>query len=281
MKKLLLLLQLVFVAFLSKAQEKSLLYKIENPNGKPSYLFGTMHIIPDSAFYFPGKLQKMIKHSDKIVLEIGDLDPVKAQALMKLKEGSCFDIFTAEQKDSVINWGAKSSGFTPELFEQAFSGMKPFVLMQLGTQDIFAGNVKMIEKEVTAAAPDLPVIGLETVEEQLGFFDKIPNEDMAQMIMEYVRGGGEENQSMGALIQAYMDKDLEELAELINAEESNGNFDAELLLTNRNKNWIPQIKSLVAKESCFIAVGAGHLGGKNGVIDLLKKEGYKVEPVSY
>ncbi len=280
MKKFLLLINLIFIALFSKAQEKSLLYKIESPNGKPSYLFGTMHIIPDSAFYFPGKLQKVIKHSDKIVLEIGDMNMMKAQSLMTLKEGNCFDIFTPEQKDSVLNWGAKTMNITPEFFEKALGKQKPFVLMQLGTKDLMAGDVKYIEQEVKKVDTEIPVVGLETIEQQLGLFDSIPDAIMAEMIMDYVRGSENSEDLMTPMIRAYMDKDLEQLAKLIAEEESQG-FDSEKLLINRNKAWIPQIKTLVAKESCFIAVGAGHLGGKNGVIELLTKEGYKIVPVPY
>jgi len=281
MKKFLLLINIFFIALFGKAQEKSLLYKIEAPNGKASYLFGTMHIIPDSAFYFPAKLQKVIKHSDKIVLEIGDMNMVKAQQLMTLKEGSCFDIFTPEQKDSVLNWGAKTMNLTPEIFEQAVGKMKPFVLMQLGAQDLMAGDVKKVEEEVKKVDSEIPVVGLETIEQQIGLFDSIPGELMAEMIMSYVRGSESTEDLMKPMIRAYMDKDLEKLAALIAQEESTGGFDSELLLTNRNKAWIPQIKTMIAKETCFIAVGAGHLGGKNGIIELLTKEGYKIVPVAY
>jgi len=280
LKTFLLLINVLFIALFSKAQEKSLLYKIESPNGKASYLFGTMHIIPDSAFYFPGKLQKVIKHSDKIVLEIGEMNMMKAQSLMTLKEGNCFDIFTPVQKDSVLNWGAKSLDLTPELFESALGKSKPFVLMQLGTKDLLAGDVKFIEEEIKKVDNEIPVVGLETLEQQIGLFDSIPDKVMAEMIMEYVRGSENSEELMVPMIQAYMEKDLEQLAKLIAEEESNG-FDSEMLLTNRNKAWIPQIKSMIAEESCFIAVGAGHLGGKNGVIELLTKEGYKIVPVAY
>src|SRR6218665_362537 len=196
MKKFILLINVFFLALFSKEQEKSLLYKIESPTGKASYLFGTMHIIPDSAFYFPSKLQKVIKHSEKIVLEIGEMNMMKAQSLMTLKEGTCFDIFTPEQKDSVLVWGAKTMNLTPELFEKAISKSKPFVLMQLGTQDLINGDVKFIEEEVKKVNSEIPVVGLETIEQQLGLFDSLPSEMMAEMIMAYVRDSKQDINSM-------------------------------------------------------------------------------------
>ena len=53
----------------------------------------------------------------------------------------------------------------------------------------------------------------------------------------------------------------------------------DILLTNRNKNWVKKIKPIMDSKNLFIAVGAGHLGGEQGLIDLLRKEGYEVEGV--
>ncbi len=53
----------------------------------------------------------------------------------------------------------------------------------------------------------------------------------------------------------------------------------DILLTNRNKSWISQLKNIMRKESVFVAVGAGHLVGEKGLINSLRKAGYKVEPL--
>lgn len=55
--------------------------------------------------------------------------------------------------------------------------------------------------------------------------------------------------------------------------------DIKVLLDNRNISWIPVIEAQISKESTFIAVGAAHLAGENGVINLLKKQGYNLKPV--
>lgn len=270
------------VAFFSSAQNNSLLYKIESPNSKPSYLFGTMHVIPDSAYYFPAKAQKILKHSDQLVLEIGDMDMMKAQKLLRLESGSSFDIFTPEQKDSVIAWGAKTMGVSPELFESTFAPLKPFALLQLNTKEMMDGDVKYIEMELQKTVPDLPVLGFETIEDQLGIFDNMPKQVLAAMVMEMVKDDGTNSDLlMNELISAYQKQDLDKLAQLINSEEESGAMDTDALLYDRNAKWIPKIKEFTKTKSCFIAVGAGHLGGEKGVIDLLKKAGYTVTPIVY
>lgn len=271
----------LFVSLLSFGQNNSLLYKIESPNSKTSYLFGTMHVIPDSAYYIPVKVQKILKHSDKLVMEIANLDMIKAQRLLMLPEGSsCFDIFTPSQKDSVIQWGSKSLGVNEETFVAAFGSLKPFALMQLGTKDLMSDNVKYIEIELQKMAADLPKEGFETVEEQIGFFDNLPKNTMAEMIMQMVRDENTGDEMMSSLIKAYMAKDLDKLTELAKDEEDQIGTNA-ILLDQRNERWIPKIQEFTKTQSCFIAVGAAHLGGENGVIALLKKQGYTVTPIPY
>ena len=53
----------------------------------------------------------------------------------------------------------------------------------------------------------------------------------------------------------------------------------EKMFTNRNKNWVQQLKTIMPEKSVFVVVGSGHLPGNDGVIDLLKREGYTVEPM--
>ena len=269
-----------FVSLLSFGQNNSLLYKIESPNSKPSYLFGTMHVVPDSAYYFPAKVQKILKHSDKLVMEVSDLDMMKAQRLLILPEGSCFDIFTPEQKDSVIKWGSKSLRVNEETFVTAFGQLKPFALMQLGTKDLMSDHVKYLEIELQKMVPELPKGGFETLEEQIGFFDDLPNNVMAEMIMQMVRDENKGDEMMSELIKAYMDKDVDKLSELVKQEEDQTGTNA-LLLDERTQRWIPKIEEFTKNQSCFIAVGAAHLGGENGVIALLKKQGYTVTPIPY
>jgi uncharacterized protein YbaP (TraB family) len=273
----------LFLSGLVFGQNNSLLYQIKGPGKKVSYLFGTIHMIPDSLYYFPGKLDKLIAKSDEVVLEIAQLaDQGSMMELMTLKSGSCFDIFTGEQKDSVINWGANLLGVKPEQFEKAFEKRKPFTLLQLSFQKMITGKIRMVDMEIESRAQSdhIPVSGLETVEYQLAIFDKIPASEMAAFIMETVRHPDEGEENFRKMVAFYHQQDLESLAKLILESDELGSS-AEELLDKRNHNWIPQMTERMKTKSCFFAVGAGHLGGPNGVIDLLRKAGYEVTPVRY
>jgi uncharacterized protein YbaP (TraB family) len=264
-------------------QNNSLLYQVKGKDKKVSYLFGTIHMIPDSLYYFPGKLDKIISKSDEVILEIANLsDQGAAMKLMTLESGSCFDIFTPEQKDSVLNWGSALLGVKPEQFEKGFEKRKPFTLLQLSFQGMITGKIRMVDMEIESKAQSdkIPVTGLETVEYQLSIFDKIPPKEMAEFVMETVRKPDEGEKTFQKMVQYYHKQDLENLAKLILENEELGSS-AEELLDKRNHNWIPKMEELMKTKSCFFAVGAGHLGGPNGVIELLRQKGYEVTPVRY
>ncbi len=273
----------LFISGLVFGQNNSLLYQVKGKDKKVSYLFGTIHMIPDSLYYFPGKLDKIISKSDEIILEIANLsDQNSAMKLMMLDSGSCFDIFTPQQKDSVLNWGADLLGLTPSQFEKGFEKRKPFTLMQLSFQKMITGKIRMVDMEIESKAQQdkIPVTGLETVEYQISIFDKIPAEEMANFIMEAVRNPHEGEDNFKKMVTYYHKQDLESLAKLILESDELGSS-AEELLDKRNHNWIPKMEELMKTKACFFAVGAGHLGGPNGIIELLRKKGYEVTPVRY
>lgn len=282
MKSILILL-CCLLGFVSISQENSLLYKVSGENGKVAYIYGTMHMLPDSLFYFPPKLEKILSKSSELVLEIDNIsDRSKAESLLTLKEGSCFDLFTPVQKDSVIQWGSTLLRMKPEAFEKGFTSKKPFTLMQLSMQGMMNGPVKFMELELMGRAANykLPISGLETMEFQISVFDNLPDSVMNVMIMDLIRHPESNKASYAEMYAMYQQQNVEALAKLVeSSDEMAGSTD--VLLTQRNKNWIPGIEQKMSKTGCFVAVGAGHLGGAQGILQLLRDKGYKVTPIRY
>jgi uncharacterized protein len=274
----------VVIAWFGFGQEKTLLFSIKGKDTKPSYLFGTVHMIADTAYYFPTKLDKTLGKADQLVLEIDEsiADRAKAQKMLMLDSGNVFDRFTKEQADSIIQWGSSLLGMKPEVFEKSFSGMKPFVLMQIGVQAMMNARSKSYEMELMskANANKQPIKGLETMESQLAIFENMEAADLTEMIMEGIRHPEKAAETQKELVELYVAKDVEGLAKLITESEDMGS-NADELLFNRNRNWIPVMTDFMKTQSCFFAVGAGHLGGEKGVIQLLKDAGYTVTPIVY
>lgn len=284
MKALITFIFSVVIAWFGFGQEKTLLFSIKGKDTKPSYLFGTVHMIADTAYYFPTKLDKTLSKADQLVLEIDEsiADRAKAQKMLMLDSGNVFDRFTKEQADSIIQWGSSLLGMKPEVFEKSFSGMKPFVLMQIGVQAMMNARSKSYEMELMskANANKQPIKGLETMESQFAIFENMDAADLTEMIMEGIRHPEKAAETQKELVELYVAKDVEGLAKLITESEDMGS-NADELLFNRNRNWIPVMTDFMKTQSCFFAVGAGHLGGEKGVIQLLKDAGYTVTPIVY
>lgn len=267
----------------STERTSSLLWEISGKKVKsPSYIFGTMHLIPKDQFLFPKSLQEKVEEADLLVMEIGGLsEQMKGMQLMMLEEGNLFDFFSEEQADSIYTYSEENLGYTEEQLNLMFGKMKPFVLIQLMTKDAFGENPASYEMslEKIAKEKEITVEGLETIEEQMALFDSIPMEDQVEMVMSSLRNADSSAVETQKLIDAYLKQDIDALHDYMQQSESNMETFEDDFLNTRNKNWIPQIKKFVKKNKTFIAVGAGHLGGEKGVIELLRKEGYTLTPV--
>ena len=121
--------------------------------------------------------------------------------------------------------------------------------------------------------------GLETAEYQMSIFDKIPYEDQAKMLIDGLRTvtpEGDENE-MERMTKLYQNQDIEAMQEMIGGDSTGMAEYEDLLLGQRNRNWISVMGRMMLEQPTFFAVGAGHLGGQGGVVALLRKEGYRVE----
>ena len=124
--------------------------------------------------------------------------------------------------------------------------------------------------------------GMETMAYQMSIFDTIPYKLQAEELLKYVNDAGKdssETQEYDKLMHAYIDQDLSQLEELTKTTDMGvANF-TDILLYNRNRNWVEKLKTILPDKSILVAVGAGHLPGEKGVINLLRKAGYTVKPV--
>ena len=271
----------VLVAFPMK--ESSLLWKIEGqgiPNG--SYIFGSMHLIEKEYFLFPDKLEKLVKKSDQLVMEIAGMpSQSEAMEMVMLKEGTFFDYFTKEQTDSIIQWAQAEMNLSEPAFRSTMTKMKPFVVVQMATQMQFMGKTESYELtfEKIARENDIVIKGLETVTQQMAIFDDLTNAQQTEMVMDGIRNEDKSLELIQNMQKMYVRQNVDSLYLMIQQEGGVLSDEQASFLDSRNKNWVPQIKELIAEKKTFIAVGAGHLGGPNGVLRLLEKEGYTLTPV--
>ncbi len=289
MKKILAIWLLCFAHHLSAQvseyplKKSSLLWKIEGPGlSAPSYLFGTMHMIEPEYFFFPDKLEKLMLSTEELVMELPGLPTrEESMSLLTLKEGSFFDYFSKEQSDSLFQWASANLSMKETLFRKTMDSMKPFVFVQLATQWKFIGNMESYERrfEALAITNKIPISGLETATDQIAIFDHLSKEQQTEMVMESIRNPEKIMQQTREMEQLYVDQNIDSMYMMILDQESVIVDEQATFLDDRNSRWIPLIIQHIKSHSTFIAVGAGHLGGPNGVVRLLQGKGYTLTPI--
>jgi uncharacterized protein YbaP (TraB family) len=217
-------------------------------------------------------------------MEIGGIsEDVNLIKYMMLDTGNVFNYFTDEQLDSLFEYTEKELGYDEENMRMMFSKMKPLVIMQLMTKNTFGENPESYELtlEKIAKGDSIEIQGLETIEDQVAIFDKISIEKQVDMLVASLNANYSDVDSTSSveIIEVFLTQDIDSIYRYTKtAGGEMGNMEKDFL-TDRNQNWIPQIRKFIKRNKCFIAVGAGHLGGPNGVIQLLRNEGYELTPV--
>ncbi len=262
---------------------QSMLWKVEGDNIETSYLFGTMHMINEEYYHFSDNLTKRIEASDAIIMEVGGMpNPLKTFQLMSLDTGTVHSYFSKEQLVELLAFMDQELGISPQEFDQTYGAMKPFFLMQTISQNFFEPTAKSYDLTIMGIAGEneIPLIGMETIEEQLGFFDQVPADKMAEMVLESVRDYEKEAKNTEKLMEFYSKEKVDKLMPLLNKQSPEIMEFADLFLFDRNRAWAPKIELEMKDKSCFVAVGAGHLFGEDGLIDLLEKKGYTLTAIS-
>mgnify|MGYP006157091017 CR=1 FL=1 len=260
----------------------SLLWKIEKYGYQTSYIFGTMHMIDDIYFNITPHLQHIIEKSEQVIMEIGGQpNPLTALELMTLKGESINDYFTKDELSVLVQFMDIELGISPTQFQMTYTKMKPFLILQAITQALFSENTKSYDLSIMQISQekDIPLIGFETMEEQLGYFDLIPNKAISSMIMTTVSNFEKEKKATTKLMKLYAKEQVNKLLPLMKEQSPEFMAFEDVFLTNRNKAWIPKIIEESKSKHIFIGVGAAHLFDTNGVIQLLKNEGFSLTPV--
>ncbi len=270
---------------IEEGTNNSLLWMVtQEASTDTSFVFGTMHIIQKKHFFFPELLEELISASDMVVLEIGEEmnNPLKAMNLLRLEEGeSMFDYFNEAQTDSILDWAEAEMGMNEEQFRKSFGQMKPFVIVSAASAGDMLEDSESYERTIMEIQSEekIKLEGLETLEEQMGIFDGLTDEEQAQMVMEAIKGGDEADQELEKMIRLYTNQNIDSMYAMIHDDsDAIANREAEFLY-DRNENWIPKMEEMMKGKRIFFAVGAAHLGGDKGVLELLRKNGYKVTSV--
>ena len=269
-------------AFPQAPVEKALLWEISGKNIKqPSYLYGTLHILCGSELVVSEKLKDRFKSTQQLYLELDMDDPTMMLATiqgMALKDNVTLkSLFEPPDYKLVSDYFTKNVKVSLETFDK----MKPFFVQTLLAVTMMNCPQASWEGELVkmAEGQKIETLGLETVQEQIAVMDKIPYKEQVAALVDLVKDEAKAKKELETLKKNYFDQDIAALEKMMENSPELGQY-GEAFLKNRNELWVPIIEKAATAKPTFFAVGAGHLGGANGVIALLRKAGFKVVPVA-
>ena len=285
MKKIILFGYFLMLSSIAHAQ---LLWEISgNPLKEKSYLFGIHHLIPISFLDSIKGIYPAFNSCENVVGEIIMDDPsiIKnlQQAAIITSGETIKDLLTEEQyttADSILK-DALGVGlnemrfFKPAMIENIYLLTIYDKYFQIDADFQIDTYFQKVGKK-----DGKRLFSLETVDEQIKILlDRKPLREQAQSLYEMLTSSEKIINQLEVLNRLYLKQDLEELLEYSNNDSMQTPEDKWILLDQRNIRWAEQLPKQFEKGSNFIVVGALHLPGENGVINLLKKQGYKIKPV--
>ncbi len=286
-KRFLLILTALFSVQLSLALPTdttmhSLLWRVSGKEmKKPSYLFGTIHLICPADYVWTKTMEKALQSTDEVCLEMDMDDPnlmmTIAKGMIDLSGKTLKDYFTEEQYNKLARYLAETQSLDIAMFSQ----MKPAALQLFIVSKVAECDSPLAYETVimeTAQKRGVEITGLEEPEEQLALLEMMPTDSIAYDLIKSIEQESDDSLMYAQMVAAYKQQDLQALHDFIAHNTTPGDNMADFLDV-RNERWIGRIIERMDQRSVFFAVGAGHLPGPNGVINLLRKEGYTVEAV--
>jgi len=273
---------------LGRQVENSVFWQVSGKDlSQPSYLFGTFHLM--GSRYIDSLARVMEKFSESKTL-VGELlldstMTVKMMVAARLHETTLDKLLGPEDYQKTAAWLKELSGYDLKIF----NGMNPMTiqifLMTMLQQKYFplsgSADVPMdLYLQQRGKKEGKKLVGLESFEVQVNaLFNQFSIQRQAEMLMEFVNEKEKAKEELLQMNKSYRNGDLGKLEELL-AVQTYSEEEAKVMLDDRNKNWMDQLPSLMKEQQTFIAVGALHLSGKNGLINLLREAGYTVTPLS-
>ncbi len=268
----------------SKAQtlDGSTLWKISGNNlTTPSYLFGTIHLIDAEQFTVNAQTDSVFNLTERVAFEIKLDDLTMATAFQNwaiLPDSGTIHNYCSGEEYAKMEKYFKDSLQTDIAL---MANQKPFLLYQLQMSNLISGNqasydLHFLTKSMMAQKE---IVGLELLSDQLTIFDKIPYEEQIDWIVSAIDSVSYYDNYYEQMIKDYLAGNIVALNTMMTEDSPELKKYEDLFLTNRNKNWVPRIATMIAEKSTFIAVGAGHLPGQNGLLQLLTNAGYTVTPI--
>ena len=267
-----------------------LLWRIEHPNTvagdiRSSYIFGTIHIDDKRVMAIPGSITRRLSSVDTLMLELelnanGSVDILRK---MLFTDGRSLPQVIGEEPFNRVTEALLDTG--NQLSIEVLSVLKPWAAMLLLIRPVNNSGTFLDKKLATLARnAKVRVQGLETVDEQLSVFDDIPIADQIGLLNSALESLAEKDQAYQQLIDAYLSGNLENLVQVSASQQPKDDRLARLirqkLISERNQKMFERMQMRLQAGNTFIAVGALHLPGEQGLLQQLQQAGYRLTRIA-
>lgn len=251
------------------------------------YLFGTIHLLPKGQTWRTPAIEQAIADSDELMLEVvlGDDPMAAAQTMMKLGTSPGLPPLVErvpEEKRAALREMIAGIGMSAQALDRMESWAAALTLMAVNFQRLGLDPELGVEKGLTGTydSAKKPIHGLETAEEQFGFFDQLPEDAQRALLVAVLDDPEEVRVKFAAMLAAWSRGDVDAIARTFNEDVAFTPLLRDRLLKQRNERWAEKLaKRLDRPGTVFVAVGAGHLAGPESVQRMLAARGLKTRRV--
>jgi uncharacterized protein YbaP (TraB family) len=267
----------------AKHPDKHMLFRVHGPNGATVFLLGSVHLLSAEASTLPPAVDSAFERAKTVAFETS-FDSLQLRAMEMMTRGryqngatlrSSLSPAGAARLDTVL----KSYGLKVEQVD----GFKPWfvsmLLMQTVMQRAHFEAKYGVDMQLNARAhsANKSIVGLESVEMQLGMFDSLSPAEQETMVLKS-SGPDSSSRVLMKIKDAWITGDVGALDDLLNQGLKDVPTLFAKLVSDRNAAWLPKIEQMMKTgDDALIVVGAGHLVGKKGVVEMLRAKGYAVD----
>jgi uncharacterized protein YbaP (TraB family) len=277
--------QIYAAAAETAAPPKTCLWRIRSEN-TTVYLQGSIHLLSKEAYPLPPQIDIAFDASRRIVLEV-DLSTMlspEAQVDMLVKgmlpKGQSLTEILSPETLKLANACTAEIGLNMVAFKHYKPWMFVMTLTAAKLQQLGFSSQQGIDWHYFSRAQELekPVLGLETVDEQLAFFDSMVADNQDTFVRQSLEDFALIESELEAILAAWRIGNMEVLEKTLLRNLNNYPEVHRLLISDRNKRWMTEINRIMKSGvTTMVIVGAGHLPGKDGLISLLRARGYAIE----
>jgi uncharacterized protein len=267
----------------AKAQAHPAVWRLQK-GASTVYLFGTIHALPPHFEWETPEVQSVVKSADKLVLEaVIDQDPTKsAAALFKIGMAPGTVAPLADRIDPKYKGALadleKKSAVPADTLDKMKTWAAGMVLFGATVQTLGVNSADGVEERLKAEfrAQNKPIEGLETLEQQLGFFDTMAEPQQREFLEGVVDQKADDAADFGKMLGAWAHGDEKGIARSFDKDMKKSQSLRDVLIARRNAHWADAIVARLNQPGTqLVAVGAGHLVGEDSVQAMLAKLGYQ------